>query len=219
MSDISGFSGYTQSSLEILRQPQQTLHWYVIPIFLLVLYVVTKELSEKHYKILLGGLALWGVDLFNEIWNSMVCFISGYAPVWGAPVGVGDTAWLILIGYNVEISMMFLILGITACLMLPKDPKVKILGINNRVFLCIVLTTLAVIIECFLNYCGILTWEWPFWQRSCPWLIWLIGYLPFFTAAFYVHDRPTVKDSAKVVGGILGFDLVLLIICAFMGWI
>ena len=83
MADISGFSEYTQSSLEILRQPQQTLHWYIIPIFLLVLYVVTKELSEKHYKILLGGLALWGVDLFNEIWNSMVCFISGYAPVWG----------------------------------------------------------------------------------------------------------------------------------------
>lgn len=82
--------------------------------FLLVLYVVTKELSEKHYKVVLGGLALWGVDLFNEIWNSMVYFISGYAPVWGAPVGVGDTAWLILIGYNVEISMMFLILGITA---------------------------------------------------------------------------------------------------------
>ena len=65
-------------------------------------------------------------------------------------------------------------------------------------FLCIILTTLAVIIECFLNYCGILTWEWPFWQRSCPWLIWLIGYLLFFTAAFYVNDRPTVKDYAKV---------------------
>lgn len=50
-------------------------------------------------------------------------------------------------------------------------------------------------------------------------LIWLIGYLPFFTAVFYVHDRPTVKDSVKTVGGILGFDLVLLVFCAFMGWV
>ena len=80
MNNYAGFSAYTQSSLEILRKPQLTMHWYVIPIFLLVLYVVTKEMSEKHYKVLLGGAALWGVDLFNEIWNSMVCFISGYAP-------------------------------------------------------------------------------------------------------------------------------------------
>ena len=139
--------------------------------------------------------------------------------MWGAPVGPGDTALLILIGYNIEISMMFLVMGITSCLMLPQDRKLKILGINNRVFLAIVLTTLAVAVECFLNYCGILTWEWPFWQRSCPWLIWLIGYLPFFSAAFYVHDRPTVKSAAKAAGVIFGVDAALLVLCACMGWV
>ena len=149
----------------------------------------------------------------------MICFISGYAPVWGTPAGVGNTSWLLMIGYNIEISFMFLIMGVTVCLMLPEDPKKKILGINNRIVLCVVLTTLAVIIECFLNYCGILTWEWSFWQRKFPWILWLIGYLPFFATAFYVHDRPTVKQSAAVVGGILGFDAVLIIICACVGWI
>lgn len=216
---MSGYSEYTQSALNILRDPSQTMHWYIIPLLLIVMYIVTKELSEKHYHVVLAGFALWGVDIFNEIWNSMICFISGYAPVWGTPVGVGNTAWLLMIGYNIEISFMFLIMGITCCLMLPKDPKAKILGINNRIVYCIILTTLAVIIECFLNYCGVLTWEWSFWQRKFPWILWLIGYLPFFATAFYVHDRPTVKQAAAVTGGILGFDVILIIICACLGWI
>ena len=182
------YSEYTQSALEILRHPSETMHWYIIPILL-------------------------------ETWNSMVCFISGYAPVWGTPMGVGDTSLLILIGYNVEISMMFLMMGIASCLMLPEDRKAKILGINNRIFYAVVLTTLAVIIECFLNYSGLLTWEWPFWQRKVPWLIWFIGYLPFFATAFYVHDRPTLKQSLKCDAAILGFDAVLLIVCGFAGWL
>ena len=198
-----GFSAYTESALEVLRQPAKTMHWYAVPLLLIVMYIVTKELSQKHYKVVLGGFALWGVDIFNEIWNSMICFISGYAPVWGTPVGVGNSAWLLMIGYNIEISFMFLMMGITVCLMLPEDPKAKILGIN----------------ECFLNWCGVLTWEWAFWQRSCPWILWLIGYLPFFATAFYVHDRPTVRQSAAIVGGILGFDAVLIVICACLGWI
>lgn len=216
---MTGFSEYTQSALTILRNPSQTMHWYVVPLLLIVMYIVTKELNEKHYKVVLGGFALWGVDIFNEIWNSMICFISGYAPVWGTPLGVGNTALLLMIGYNIEISFMFLLLGITSCLMLPEDKNAKILGINNRIFYCLVLTTTAVAIECFLNYCGLLTWEWSFWQRSCPWVLWLIGYLPFFSAAFYTYDRPTVKDSARVVGIILGFDTILIVICSFLGWI
>ena len=212
-------SAYTESALTILRNPQSTMHWYAVPLFLILMYIVSKELHEKHYMVVLGGVALWGMDIFNEIWNSMICFISGYAPVWGTPVGVGDTSLLIMIGYNLEISMMFLIMGISVCLMLPEDKKKKILGINNRIFLCIILTTAAVCIECFLNYCGILTWEWSFWQRSCPWILWLIGYLPFFATAFYVHDRPSVKSAIKVDGIILGFDAILIIICACLGWL
>lgn len=213
------YSEYTQSALEILRKPQATLQWYAIPLFLILIYIISKEMSQKHYKVLLGGLALWGMDLFNEIWNSFICFSSGYAPVWGTPVGVGNTSLLLLIGYNIEISMMFMIMGISACLMLPEDRKKKILGINNRVLIAVIMTTAAVLVECFLNYSGILTWEWPFWQRRVPWLLWLIGYLPFFAMAFYVHDRPTVKSALKVDGIILGGDLVLLIAGGIAGWL
>lgn len=216
---MNSFSEYTKSALTILRNPQVTMHWYIVPIFVIVLYIISKEINEGHYKVVLGAIALWGVDIFNEIWNSMICFSSGFAPVWGTPVGVGNTSWLLMIGYNIEISMMFLVMGVYACLSLPKDPKKKIFGINNRIVLACILTTTAVVVECFLNYCGILTWEWSFWQRSNPWLLWLIGYLPFFSIAFLVHDQPTIKKSAIITGCILGFDLILIIICAFIGWI
>lgn len=206
------YSAFTESALEVLRKPQLTMQWYIIPLFLVVFYIVGKELKEKNYSVVLGGVALWLVDVFNEIWNSYVCFFSGYAPVWGTPASVGGSAWLLLIGYNIEISFMFLLMGMAACNMLLPDKKAKILGINNRIFIAVCLTTAAVIVECFLNFCGVLTWEWPFWQRKVPWLLWLIGYLPFFCAAFYVHDRPTMKGKFKALGVLAGVDVVLLIL-------
>ena len=204
--------------MEILRNPQMTMKWYVIPLLLIVMCFYYNELKQKNYSVVLGAAALWGMDLFNEIWNSIVFHATGFAPVWGTPTGVGDTALLLLIGYNIEISFMFAMMGIVVCLTLPKDPKAKILGINNRVFLAVVYTTLAVIIECFLNYCGILTWEYAWWSRSCPWLIWLIGYCPFFTMAFIVHDMKQRKHQFITLGVIFGIDLLLLIVFGAIGW-
>ncbi|HWQ06291.1 MAG TPA: hypothetical protein VN453_03665 [Feifaniaceae bacterium] len=211
-------SDYSLSALSILRNPQLTLKWYVVPLLLVVMYIYTKEAHEKNWNVILGGIALWGMDLFNEIWNSIVFHATNFAPVWGTPMGVGDTALLLLIGYNIEISFMFAMMGIMACLSLPKDPKQKILGINNRVFLAVVYTTLAVVVECFLNYSGLLTWEYPWWSLQFPYLVWLIGYLPFFTMAFVVHDMKKMKSKFLTLGIIFGVDIVLLVVFGFMGW-
>ena len=211
-------SDYSISALSILRNPQLTLKWYVVPLLLIVMYIYNKEAHEKHWNIILGGAALWGMDLFNEIWNSIVFHATGFAPVWGTPVGIGDTALLLLIGYNIEISFMFAIMGVMACLSLPEDPKKKILGINNRVFLAVLYTTLAVIVECFLNYSGVLTWEYSWWSLKCPYLIWLIGYLPFFVMAFVVHDMKKMKNKFIALGIIYGVDVLALVIFGLMGW-
>lgn len=216
---LLAFSDYTESALKILRNPQATMQWYIIPIFLIFLYIVSNEVRKKNWNILLGAAALWGMDLFNEIWNSYVCFGTGFAPVWGTPAGVGQTSLLLLIGYNVEISMMFFIMGISACMLLPEDKHKKILGINNRVLFAIVMTTLAVLVECFLNYANILTWEHSWWTRKNPWLIWLIGYLPFFTMAYIVHDLDTRKKQFLTLGIIFGVDIIMLIVGGAVGWI
>lgn len=211
-------SDYSVSALEILRNPQATMHWYIVPLFLVVLYLFYSEARQKNWNVLLGAAALWGMDLFNEIWNSIVFHATGFAPVWGTPMGVGNTSLLILIGYNIEISLMFAVLGLTTCMMLPKDPKMKILGINNRVFLAVVYTTLAVAIECFLNYAGLLTWEYTWWSTRFPFILWLIGYLPFFTMAMVVHDMKKRKNQFLTLGIIFGVDILLLIIFGCIGW-
>ena len=118
-------------ALEHLRDPSQ-LQWYVIPLFAFVVYVYANEIERKNWNLVFAGLAYWGMDWFNEIWNSLVFHFTSYAPVWGTP---GKSAFIILIGLNIEICFMFAVAGIAFTKMLPGDKKLKILGIPNRLFL------------------------------------------------------------------------------------
>jgi hypothetical protein len=129
--------------------------------------------------------------------------------VWGAP---GQTAFLLLIGLNIEICFMFAIAGIAFCKLLPADNHLKILGIPNRLFLAITGSIFCVIVELLLNGAGALTWEYSWWNVGAPWLIFLIGYLPFFLVSFWVYDMPTIKQKAITVGSIFAFDLVCLVL-------
>jgi len=200
----------------ILRDPSH-FQWYVVPLFLIVLYIYSVEVERKNWNVLFGGLALWGMDWFNEIWNGLVFHFNKFAPVWGTP---GATAYNILIGLNIEITFMFAIMGIFACKMLPQDKKLKILGIPNRLFFAVINSILAVFIEVVLNLVGALTWEYPWWNIKVPWLIFLIGYLPFFLVCFWVHDMKSVRNKIITVGAILGFDAICLVLFgAILGWI
>jgi hypothetical protein len=158
----------------------------------------------------LAGLAFWGMDWFNEIWNSLVFHFTGYAPVWGAPGG--NTAFLILIGLNIEITFMFSISGIIWSKMLLPDKKTKILGIPNRLFIAFVGSIFCVIIECILNAAKVLTWDYSWWSVTAPWLIFLIGYLPFFLMAFWIFDMKTIKSKLIAVGSIWAVVIVSLVV-------
>jgi len=206
-----------QSALAILRDPAQ-FKWYVIPLLALIFYVYTVEVEKKNWSLVLAGLAFWGMDWFNEIWNSLVFHFTGFAPVWGAPGG--NTAFLLLIGLNIEICFMFAISGIIWTKMLLPDKKAKILGIPNRAFFAVAGSIFCVVVECILNAAGALTWDYPWWSRTAPWLIFLIGYLTFFIAAFWVYDMKTMKSKLIAVGTIWGVVIVSLIIfIPVLGWI
>jgi len=205
-----------QQALSILRDGSQ-FQWYVIPLFAFVVYVYAVEIERRNWNLFFAGLAFWGMDWFNEIWNALVFHFTNHAPVWGAP---GQTAYLILIGLNIEITFMFAIAGITFGKMLPADRKLKILGIPNRLLYAVVGAAFCVFIEILLNLIGALTWEYPWWSASAPWLIFLIGYLTFFLVSFWVHDLETVRSKAIVVGAIFGVDLLAIIVFGFaLGWI
>jgi hypothetical protein len=157
------------------------------------------------------------MDWFNEIWNALVFHATNHAPVWGAP---GQTAYLILIGLNIEITFMFAIAGITFGKMLPADKKLKVLGIPNRLLFAVVGAAFCVFVEILLNSIGALAWEYPWWSASAPWLIFLIGYLTFFLVSFWVHDLETVRSKVVVVGAIFGVDLLAIIIFGIiLNWI
>jgi hypothetical protein len=200
-----------QQALSILRDGS-LFQWYVIPLFALVVYVYANEIERRNWNLIFAGLAFWGMDWFNEIWNGLVFYFTQYAPVWGAP---GKTAYLILIGLNIEICFMFAIAGITFSKMLPKDKKMKMLGIPNRLLFAIVGAAFCVFVEYLLNAVGALTWEYPWWNTGAPWLIFLVGYLTFFLVSFWVFDMASVKKKMITVGAILGFDVICLVV--FMG--
>ncbi len=197
-----------QQALSILRDGSQ-FQWYVIPLFVLVVYVYAVEIERKNWNLVFCGLALWGMDWFNEIWNSLVFHFTQHSPVWGAP---GKTAYLILIGLNIEICFMFFILGIVFAKMLPADRSLKILGIPNRPFLMVANSAVCVFIEVLLNKVGALTWDYPWWNTRAPWLIFLIGYFQFFLVAFWVHDMKTIRAKAITVGAIYAVDAAALIV-------
>jgi len=189
----------------------------VITLFALAVYVYTVEIQKRDWNVLFGGLAFWAMDWFNETWNSLVFHLTGYAPVWGAP---GDTAYLILIGLNIEICFMFAIAGVAFCKMLPKDKHLKILGLPNRLFIALTSAAFCVVVELLLNAVGALTWEWPWWNAGAPWLIFLFGYLHFFLVAFWVHDMEKLKNKVRVVGGLYAFDAAILVLFGpGLGWI
>ena len=203
-------------ALSILRDGSQ-FQWYVIPLFALVVYVYAVEVERRNWSLIFAGLAFWGMDWFNEIWNGLVFHFTQVAPVWGAP---GKTAFLILIGLNIEICFMFAIAGITFSKMLPADKKMKVLGIPNRLLFAVAGSIFCVFVEVLLNAANALTWDYSWWGAGAPWLIFLIGYLPFFLVAFWVHDMESVRKKAITVGSILGFDLLCLVVFAgILGWI
>ena len=205
-----------QQALSILRDGSQ-FQWYVIPLFALVVYVYANEIERRNWSLVFAGLAFWGMDWFNEIWNALVFHFTQYAPVWGAP---GKTAYIILIGLNIEICFMFAIAGIAFSKLLPKDKKLKIIGIPNRILMAIIGSIFCVFVEVLLNSVGALTWDYPWWNAGVPYLIFFIGYLPFFLVAFWVFDMESVKKKLITVGSILGFDAICLIVFAgILNWI
>ncbi|MEU1431705.1 hypothetical protein ABZ412_32050 [Nocardia sp. NPDC005746] len=205
---------HARVALELLRDSSQ-FKWYVIPLLLVVIYIYATEVERRNWNVLFAGLALWGMDLFNEIWNSLVFHGTGRAPVWAAS---GPTAYQILIGLNIEICFMFAIMGIAAAKMLPPK-ETRILGLPNRPVLIALNSAAAVGVEVLLNKMGVLTWDWSWWHAGFPFLIWLVGYVPFFAACFFVYDLPTVRAKAIAVGAILGVDALAIATFGALGWL
>jgi hypothetical protein len=206
----------TEASLEALsklRQLNPVTGWYVVTLLVIVLYIYGVEIKKaretNNWSTVFAGLTLLGLDLINEIWNGLVFAFSNYSAFWTTP---GASAYIILIGWNIEIAFMFSIGGIVFAKFLPDDKNKKILGLPNRWAMAIGFTLFSVFVEILLNLGNYLIWEYVFWNWYNPILIFFIGYFHFYVGTFYVYDLPERKDKIKVVGIIYGIAIVLLCI-------
>jgi hypothetical protein len=115
---------------------------------------------------------------------------------------------------------MFAVAGVAFGKMLPPDPKQKILGIPNRIFFAVAGSIFCVFIEVLLNSIGALVWDYSWWNLGAPWLIFLIGYLPFFLMSFWVHDMKTVRSKLITVGIIYAVNILAVLVFGIaLGWL
>jgi hypothetical protein len=209
-------SDFALQAMSHLRDPRD-FQWYVIPMLAFVFYIYTVETEKRNWNLVLAGLAFWGADFLNEIINSLVLKATGYAPIWTEP---GPTAFLILVGLNIETMFMFAVAGIVWSKMLHPDKNVKYLGLPNRWAVALLGSLFCVVIEYLLNAANALTWDYAWWNVSMPFLIFIFGYLWFFVFAFWVYDMKTMKQKLQTVGAIWALDIVALIVFAgFLKWI
>lgn len=240
-----------EQAMQCPSDPVFGLKWYIVPLFVIWLFLIINEIRQKRFSVVFGAAAFWLWDVFNETWNAMVYATTGQ-PVWGT-TAAGGSALQILVGYNIEISFMFFILGMLTCKLLktsegyegqgffdanknwlddpnnmyykankkkseltPEEYKTKVKAILNRISVIVFGSIAAVIIEILLNKCNVLTWEKPWWQPNFPFILFLIGYVPFYVAAVVIHDLPR-KWQLIGLGAILFVVVLLLIISGSLG--
>lgn len=240
-----------EQAMQCPSDPVFGLKWYIVPLFVIWLFLIVNEIRQKRFSVVFGAAAFWLWDVFNETWNAMVYATTGQ-PVWGT-TAAGGSALQILVGYNIEISFMFFILGMLTCKLLktsegyegqgffdanknwlddpnnmyykankkkseltPEEYKTKVKAILNRISVIVFGSIAAVIIEILLNKSNVLTWEKPWWQPNFPFILFLIGYVPFYVAAVVIHDLPR-KWQLIGLGAILFVVVLLLIISGSLG--
>lgn len=201
----------TQKALSILRNGDN-FQWYVIALIAFAIYIYHHEIEKKNWNAIAAGLSLYMVHWFVEIVNALIQHFSGNA-LWTVPQG---TAFLLLIGVGVELSIMFSVSGIIVSKVLPVDKKTKILGINNRLFIAIAFAALYSVIEIFLAMTPSFVWVYKWWG-AIP--VFITVYIPFFLAAVYSYGwkRATQKKFIGILGSI---NIAALIVFAgILGWI
>jgi hypothetical protein len=207
---------FTVEAQRMLRDETQ-FKWYVVTLLALVIYVYAVEVERQRWDVILAGLAFWFADWINEIINALILHFSHRAALWTT---TGSTAYLILIGLTIEISLMFAIGGIVFVKTLPKDSGERFLGLPNRLTIALGFSIFSVFVEVLLNGTGYFHWDYWWWNFPFVFPIIVFGYLWFFLIAAYVYDLPDNRRRLRVVGAMATLVVTSLILFGtVLGWI
>ena len=212
----TGMTEASMQAVELLRNTDN-MKWYVVPLLVFVLYIYVAEIERRNWSAVLLGIAAWAAELIWEMFNAGVLHFTGYAPQWGTPGG--DSALVIYAGLNIEISLFFAAAGVMLIKSLPPERKLRILGIPNRIFIPVGWAGVAVFVEILLNRCGLLTWDYNWWNWPHIWLI-LAAYTSFFAGITWCHDRLSLRSKVVLACGLPPVALVCHVVFgAVLGWV
>ncbi|MGV9172178.1 MAG: hypothetical protein ACOC35_06400, partial [Promethearchaeia archaeon] len=132
--------------------------------------------------------------------------------LWTVPTG---TAYLLLVGVGIELSLMFSIAGLAMSKILPKDSQEKVGKIPKKLIIGIANAALASLIEIFLIMTPVFVWVWPWWNALT---VFILVYIPFFVGAAYAYYWERKKQKL-VIGGFALINIIMLLIFIPIGWI
>ena len=202
-------------ALNILRSPDH-LQWYLIPSLAFVLYVYFVEVEKRNWNAVLTGLLFYAAEFGWEMLNALVLHFTQRSAVWTTP---GETAYLILVGLNIEISMMFAVAGLIVVKSLPGDRAKKLLGLPNRLVVPMAWGLFCAFVEVLLNRGGLLVWEYPWWNWPNAYLV-FVGYTTPFLMITWAHDRFEIKAKIVLLGIWAAVDVVMWVVFVnILGWI
>ncbi len=207
----------TEATLQTLEILRSTDHFqsYIILYIPFLLYAYTVEIEKKAWDNVLLGLIFSVAVFLPEYINGLVLHFSQYAGLWMTPK---NSAFVIMTGVNIEITLMFCTAGIVFAKLLSMNKSVAILGIPNRVFIPLAMGVFCVFVEVILNRFGILVWEYRYWSWPHVEFILLAYTAPFFLAT-WVHDNMRLKSKAILFFSLAVVNVILWIVFVnILGW-
>jgi len=208
----------TAASEEALRILRSTEHfqWYIVPLLAFVVSLYVSEIEKRNWHAVLTGLLLSASEFTWEMFNALLLHFTGYAALWTTP---GDTAYLILVGINLEIFLMFSVAGLILVKALPPDRQARVLGLPNRILIPAAFAAFCALVEVLLNRVGALVWIYKFWSWPHVWTVFLGYALPMLATA-WVYDRLSLRTKGVLLAGWICLNLILWVVFVnLLGWI
>ena len=198
----------SETAKELVRaikvRSTDNFNWTFIFILAVVFYVYWTEVRNKNTKVIVAGLALYGVHWLYEICNAVIGHFTGY-PLWS--VSNASTTFILLVGVCWELSMMFSLAGIISYKMLPDEPTKK-----DRLVGALSMALLFALFESFLAGTSNHSFIWVYkWWGVLP--VFVTTYIPFFLASNFVpaFSPKGQKRFLAIVWGLVALLLVTLI--------
>ena len=183
----------TENSLKALENLRKTdnMQWYIVPLLIFVIYVYVVEIERQNWHLVLIGFITIFLELIWEMFNALILHFSRYAPLWICP---GRSAYLIYVGFNIEIASFFAVAPFLLIKSLPKDKSKKTFGLSNRYVIPVIWGLICIFVELILNKAGLLIWEYYWWSWPNLYLIFIAYSLPWFFIA-WAYDNTSLKTK------------------------